>query len=58
LAALSKQQNDAANGDAISRISCRRSDVQRHGWKQGGDVSVAKDKVLSFQNTMKAKGCK
>ena len=58
LTALSKQQNNAANGDAfgVFLIGVPMSSVT--GGNKEGDISVAKGKVLSIQNTMKAKGCK
>ncbi len=58
LAALSKQQNNAANGDAfgVFLIGVPMSSVT--GGDKEGTISVSKGKVLSVQNTMKAKGCK
>ena len=58
LAALSKDQNNAANGDVfgVFLIDVPMSSVT--GGNKEGDISVTKGKVLSIQNTMKAKGCK
>lgn len=58
LTALSKDQNNAANGDAfgVFLVGVPMSSVT--GGDKEGLVSVTKGKVLSIQNTMKAKGCK
>ncbi|GES49879.1 hypothetical protein Rhsp01_52990 [Rhizobium sp. NBRC 114257] len=58
LTALSKDQNNAANGDAfgVFLVGVPMSSVT--GGDKEGLISVTKGKVLSIQNTMKAKGCK
>ncbi|WP_113358105.1 hypothetical protein [Rhizobium sp. SYY.PMSO] len=58
LTSLSKQQNNAANGDAfgVFLIGVPMSSVT--GGDKEGVISVTKGKVLSIQNTMKAKGCR
>ncbi|MBW8319295.1 MAG: hypothetical protein K0M47_08075 [Rhizobium sp.] len=57
LAAVSKAQNDAANGDAfgVFLIGVPMSSVA--GGDKEGQVAVAKGKVQSIENAMKSKGC-
>lgn len=58
LASLSKSQNSAATGDAVGvfLVGVPMSSVA--GGDREGDIAVSKGKVLSIQNTIKAKGCK
>ena len=58
LASLSKQQNNAANGDAFGVFLIGVPASSLTGGDKEGDVSVSKGKVLAIQNAMKAKGCK
>lgn len=57
LAALSKQQNNAANGDAFGVFLVGVPMSSLTGGDKEGDISVQKGKVISIQSTMKAKGC-
>ncbi len=58
LAAISKAQNDAANGDAfgVFLVGVPMSSVA--GGDKEGQVAVAKGKVQAIENTLKSKGCK
>lgn len=58
LAASSKQQNNAANGDAFGVFLIGVPMSSLTGGDKEGEISVQKGKVLSIQNTMKSKGCK
>jgi hypothetical protein len=58
LTALSTQQNNAANGDAFGVFLIGVPMSSLTGGDKEGDISVQKGKVISIQNTMKAKGCK
>ncbi|MCM2454905.1 hypothetical protein HGO37_05840 [Rhizobium sp. CG4] len=57
LATVSKQQNDAATGDAfgVFLIGVPMSSVA--GGDKEGKVAVAKGKVNALESSMKAKGC-
>ncbi|WFU06602.1 hypothetical protein QA648_27695 (plasmid) [Rhizobium sp. CB3171] len=58
LTALSKDQNNAANGDAFGVFLVGVPVSSLTGADKEGLISVEKGKVISIQNTMKAKGCK
>lgn len=57
LAAISKAQNDAANGDAfgVFLVGVPMSSVA--GGDKEGQVAVAKGKVQAIENTLKSRGC-
>jgi hypothetical protein len=58
LTTLSKQQNNAANGDAFGVFMIGVPMSSLTGGDKEGIISVQKGKVISLQNTMKSKGCK
>ncbi|RAX40746.1 hypothetical protein [Rhizobium tropici] len=58
LTALSQDQNNAANGDAFGVFLVGVPMSSLTGGDKEGLISVEKGKVISIQNTMKAKGCK
>lgn len=58
LAAISKQQNEAATGDAVGVFLIGVPMSSTFGGDKEGQVAVAKGKVQAIQNTMKSKGCK
>jgi hypothetical protein len=57
LASVSKAQNDAATGDAVGVFLIGVPTSSAFGGDQEGNVAVAKGKVQSIENTMKAKRC-
>ena len=57
LAALSKAQNDAANGDAFGVFLIGVPVGSVAGGDKEGQVAVAKGKVQAIDSTMKSKGC-
>lgn len=57
LSAVSKQQHDAATGDAVGVFLVGLPMSSTFGGDKEGEVAVAKGKVVSIENTMKAKGC-
>ena len=58
LAALSKSQNDAANGDAFGVFLIGVPVGSVAGGDKEGDVAVSKGKVQAIQSAMMSKGCK
>lgn len=58
LAALSKSQNDAANGDAFGVFLIGVPIGSVSGADKEGDVAVSKGKVQAIQSAMMSKGCK
>lgn len=58
LAALSKAQNNAANGDAFGVFLIGVPMSSTFGGDKEGDVSVSKGKIVAIESAMKAKGCK
>ena len=58
LAAVSKAQNQAATGDAVGVFLIGVPMSSTVGGDKEGQVAVAKGKVLSIENSIKAKGCK
>lgn len=58
LASLSKQQNQAATGDAFGVFLLGVPASSALGGDKEGQVAVSKGKVNSIENTMKSKGCK
>ncbi|MBW8298645.1 MAG: hypothetical protein K0M60_03495 [Hydrogenophaga sp.] len=57
LAALSKAQNDAANGDALGVFLIGVPVGSVVGADKEGDVAVSKGKVQAIQSAMMSKGC-
>jgi hypothetical protein len=57
LAALSKQQNDAANGDAFGVFLIGVPMSSTFGGDKEGKVAVSKGKLQSIENNMKSKRC-
>lgn len=58
LAALSKSQNDAANGDAFGVFLIGVPVGSVAGADKEGDVAVSKGKVQAIDSALKSKGCK
>lgn len=58
LDALSKQQNNAANGDAFGVFMIGVPMSSLTGGDKAGDIAVEKGKVQAIQNQQHAKGCK
>lgn len=57
LAAISKAQTDAANGDAFGVFLIGLPVSSAVGGDKEGQVAVAKGKVQAIENTLKSKGC-
>lgn len=57
LSAVSKQQHDAATGDAVGVFLVGLPMSSTFGGDKEGEVAVAKGKVVSIENVMKAKAC-
>ncbi|WLS03117.1 hypothetical protein [Shinella oryzae] len=57
LHAVSKQQNDAASGDAFGVFLIGVPMSSTFGGDKEGQVAVAKGKVQAIENAMKSKGC-
>lgn len=57
LAAISKAQNDAANGDAFGVFLIGVPMSSAVGGDKEGQVAVAKGKVQAIENTLKSRGC-
>ena len=57
LSAVSKQQNDAANGDAFGVFLIGVPMSSTFGGDKEGQVSVQKGKVQAIQSAMMSKGC-
>lgn len=58
LAAVSKQQNQAATGDAIGVFLVGVPASSTFGGDKEGQVAVSKGKVNAIEGSIKAKGCK
>ncbi|MDX0157864.1 hypothetical protein [Sinorhizobium meliloti] len=58
LAAVSKQQNQAATGDAIGVFLVGVPASSTFGGDKEGQVAVSKGKVNAIESSIKAKGCK
>lgn len=58
LIATSKQQEQAATGDALGVLVFGIPVSSAAGGDKEGQVAVAKGKVQSIENTLKSKGCK
>ncbi len=58
LASLSKQQNDAATGDAMGVFLIGVPMSSTFGGDKEGQVAVSKGKVTAIESSLKAKGCK
>lgn len=57
LSAVSKQQHDAATGDAVGVFLVGVPMSSTFGGDKEGQVAVAKGKVNAIEANMKAKGC-
>ena len=58
LAAVSKQQNQAATGDALGVFLIGVPASSTFGGDKEGQVAVAKGKVNAIEAALKSKGCK
>lgn len=58
LIAMSKQQEQAATGDALGVLVFGIPVSSATGGDKEGQVAVAKGKVQSIENTLKSKGCR
>ncbi|HEV7309618.1 hypothetical protein [Ensifer sp.] len=58
LASLSKQQHDAATGDAMGVFLIGVPMSSTFGGDKEGQVAVSKGKVTAIESSLKAKGCK
>ncbi|KAA0689417.1 hypothetical protein DTW90_31420 [Neorhizobium sp. P12A] len=58
LDSLSKDQNNAANGDAFGVFMIGVPVSSLTGADKAGDIAVEKGKVQAIQNQQHAKGCK
>ncbi|RVN81816.1 hypothetical protein [Sinorhizobium meliloti] len=58
LAAVSKQQNQAATGDAIGVFLVGVPASSTFGGDKEGQVAVSKGKVNAIESSIKSKGCK
>ncbi len=58
LAAVSKEQNQAATGDAVGVFLIGVPASSVFGGDKEGDVAVAKGKVQAIENARMSKGCK
>lgn len=58
LASLSKQQNEAATGDAVGVFLIGVPASSTFGGDKEGQVAVSKGKVNAIENAAKSKGCK
>jgi hypothetical protein len=57
LASLSKQQNDAATGDALGVFLVGVPMSSTFDKDKEGHIAVSKGKVTSIESTLKSKGC-
>ncbi|KQS89825.1 hypothetical protein [Rhizobium sp. Leaf386] len=57
LAALSKQQNQAATGDAVGVFLVGVPASSLTGGDKEGQIAVSKGKVNAVESSLKAKGC-
>ncbi|MDX3929279.1 MAG: hypothetical protein QHC90_26190 [Shinella sp.] len=57
LASLSKQQNQAANGDAFGVFLLGVPASSAFGGDKEGQVAVSKGKVNAIESTLKSKSC-
>jgi hypothetical protein len=58
LASISKQQNQAATGDAVGVFMLGVPVSSTFGGDKEGQVAVAKGKVNAIDATLKSKGCR
>ncbi|MBP1886453.1 hypothetical protein [Sinorhizobium mexicanum] len=58
LAAVSKQQNQAATGDAVGVFLVGVPMSSTFGGDKEGQVAVSKGKVNAIESSLKSKGCK
>lgn len=58
LASLSKQQNQAATGDAVGVFLIGVPASSTFGGDKEGQVAVSKGKVNAIESAIKSKGCK
>jgi len=58
LASLSKQQNEAATGDAVGVFLIGVPASSTFGGDKEGQVAVSKGKVNAIENAARSKGCK
>lgn len=58
LASLSKQQNQAATGDAVGVFLIGVPASSTFGGDKEGEVAVSKGKVNAIESAAKSKGCK
>lgn len=58
LGALSKQQNNAATGDALGVFLIGVPASSLTGGDKEGTISVSKGKIVAIESALKAKGCK
>ncbi|WEX91780.1 hypothetical protein PZN02_006102 (plasmid) [Sinorhizobium garamanticum] len=58
LAAVSKQQNQAATGDAVGVFLVGVPMSSTFGGDKEGQVAVSKGKVNAIESSIKSKGCK
>lgn len=58
LASLSKQQHDAATGDAVGVFLIGVPMSSTFGGDKEGQLAVSKGKVNAIESTIKSKGCK
>ena len=58
LASLSKQQNQAATGDALGVFLLGVPASSTFGGDKEGQVAVSKGKVNAIESAIKSKGCK
>lgn len=58
LANLSRQQNDAATGDAVGVFLIGVPTSSTFGGDKEGEVAVSKGKVNAIENAARSKGCK
>ncbi|MDQ0997009.1 hypothetical protein QFZ34_002191 [Phyllobacterium ifriqiyense] len=58
LASLSKQQNQAATGDAVGVFLIGVPASSTFGGDKAGQVAVSKGKVNAIESVIKSKGCR
>jgi opacity protein-like surface antigen len=58
LSTLSKQQNQAATGDALGVFLIGVPASSTFGGDKEGEVAVSKGKVNAIQSSLRSKGCK
>lgn len=57
LAAISKQQNDAATGDAVGVFLVGVPVSSTFGGDKEGQIAVSKGKVSAMESALRSKGC-